>query len=315
MMYRPQFLCPGDSVSIVSPASIINPDYVKGATGVLESWSLGVTVSSHCLDHSGVYSGTIDERMNDFRHALYDPAVKAVLCSRGGYGAVHLLDGLTDDIARNPKWIIGFSDISALHALCVSRGVMSLHAPMCKHLTTEPADNRCTHYLRQILFGEIPEYKENPHPLNRCGEGRGMLVGGNMAVLCGLIFTPYDIFLPGTVLFIEDIGFGIFTAVMAFIFLCTYNDGELRGFFFLGIVIGMILYYQLCSKFLLRAVIHITEKLKKIIRQFEKVCLRPGIHIKRNLKWQLKKEKKQVTMALKKQIKRGGKSDNTKETK
>ena len=87
MMYRPQFLCPGDSVSIVSPASIINPDYVKGATGVLESWSLGVTVSSHCLDHSGVYSGTIDERMNDFRHALYDPAVKAVLCSRGGYGA------------------------------------------------------------------------------------------------------------------------------------------------------------------------------------------------------------------------------------
>ena len=96
---------------------------------------------------------------------------------------------------------------------------------------------------------------------------------------------------------------------------CTYNDGELRGFFFLGIVIGMILYYQLCSKFLLRAVIHITEKLKKIIRQFEKVCLRPGIHIKRNLKWQLKKEKKQVTMALKKQIKRGGKSDNTKETK
>ena len=122
MMYRPQFLCPGDSVSIVSPASIINPDYVKGATGVLESWSLGVTVSSHCLDHSGVYSGTIDERMNDFRHALYDPAVKAVLCSRGGYGAVHLLDGLTDDIARNPKWIIGFSDISALHALCVSRG-------------------------------------------------------------------------------------------------------------------------------------------------------------------------------------------------
>ena len=100
-------------------------------------------------------------------------------------------------------------------------------------------------------------------------------------------------------LFIEDIGFGIFTAVMAFIFLCTYNDGELRGFFFLGIVIGMILYYQLCSKFLLRAVIHITEKLKKIIRQFEKVCLRPGIHIKRNLKWQLKKEKKQVTIRKK----------------
>ena len=115
MMYRPQFLCPGDSVSIVSPESIINPDYVKGATGVLESWSLGVTVSSHCLDHSGVYSGTIDERMNDFRHALYDPAVKAVLCSRGGYGAVHLLDGL-------PMILLGIrsglSD-SATYRLCM----------------------------------------------------------------------------------------------------------------------------------------------------------------------------------------------------
>ena len=82
MMYRPQFLCPGDSVSIVSPASIINPDYVKGATGVLESWSLGVTVSSHCLDHSGLYSGTIDERMNDFRHAsLCEPWGDVVACS------------------------------------------------------------------------------------------------------------------------------------------------------------------------------------------------------------------------------------------
>ncbi len=116
-------------------------------------------------------------------------------------------------------------------------------------------------------------------------------------------------------LIMEDIGFGILTAVMAFIFLCTYNDGELRGFFFLGIVTGMILYYRLCSRIFLTAVIYITEKIKRIIKQFGKVCLRPGIHMKRNLKWQLKKEKKQVTMALKRQTKRGGKSGSTKETK
>ena len=204
-MVIPDFLTRGDGISIVSPASSIIPDYVNGSVNILNGWALSVNIALNCFGKDGYYSGTIDERMSDFRHALYDPAVKAVLCSRGGYGAVHLLDGLTDDIARNPKWIIGFSDISAVHALCVSRGVMSLHAPMCKHLAIEPADNRCTYYLRQILFGEIPEYKENPHPLNRCGEGRGMLVGGNMAVLCGLISTPYDIFLPGTVLFIEDI--------------------------------------------------------------------------------------------------------------
>lgn len=113
-------------------------------------------------------------------------------------------------------------------------------------------------------------------------------------------------------LIIEDMGFGIFTAVTAFVFLCTYNEGQLRGFFFLGIMIGMIVYYQLCSKILLTAVIHITEKIKKTIKQFGKVCLKPGVHMKRNLKWQLKKEKKQVTMALKRQTKRGGKSGSTK---
>lgn len=204
-MTLPPFLVPGDGLAIVSPASIINPDYVRGAAERLTSWQLGVTVASHALGRSGAYSGTIDERLDDFRQALYDPEVKAVLCSRGGYGAVHLLDRLADDVARNPKWIIGFSDISALHALCVSRGVMSLHAPMCKHLSEEAADDRCTQYLRQILFGEIPRYSEKPHPLNRQGEARGTLVGGNMAVLCGLIGTPYDIFRPGSVLFIEDI--------------------------------------------------------------------------------------------------------------
>ncbi len=206
MIQYPLFLMPGDKVAVVSPASIINPDYVKGAVDMLERWSLGVAVEPHCLGCAGAYSGSVDERLDDFRKALYDPQVKAILCSRGGYGAVHLLDGLADDIVRNPKWIIGFSDISALHALCVNRGLMSLHASMCKHLTEEPTGDRCTQYLRQILFGDIPQYREAPHPMNRCGEARGMLVGGNMAVLCGLIGTPYDIFRPGSVLFIEDIG-------------------------------------------------------------------------------------------------------------
>lgn len=206
MIQYPPFLMPGDKVAVVSPASIINPDYVKGAVDMLERWSLGVAVEPHCLGCAGAYSGSVDERIDDFRKALYDPQVKAILCSRGGYGAVHLLDGLADDIVRNPKWIIGFSDISALHALCVNRGLMSLHASMCKHLTEEPTGDRCTQYLRQILFGDIPQYREAPHPMNRCGEARGMLVGGNMAVLCGLIGTPYDIFRPGSVLFIEDIG-------------------------------------------------------------------------------------------------------------
>lgn len=114
---------------------------------------------------------------------------------------------------------------------------------------------------------------------------------------------------------IEDTGFAIFTAVTAFRFLCSYNAGELRGFFFLGIISGMILYSRLCSKIILSAVVHTTSRIKKILIRTAKFCQRPGIHIKRNLKWQLKKEKKQITMALKKQTKRGDQSGNTKETK
>lgn len=143
-----------------------------------------------------------------------------------------------------------------------------------------------------------------------------ILFGICLQAVYGMIRGIRRVFYHKTLLLIiEDMGFGIFTAVTAFVFLCTYNDGQLRGFFFLGIMIGMILYDQLCSKMFLTAVIQVAEKMKRIIKQFGKVCLRPGIHMKRNLRWQLKKEKKQVTMALKKQTKRGGKSGNTKETK
>ncbi len=205
-MKIPAFLTQGDQVAIVSPASFIHPDYVNGVVPVLNRWGLEVQIASHCLGKSGVYSGTVEERLSDFREALYNPDVKTIFCSRGGYGTVHLLPQLAEAIAENPKWIIGFSDISVLHALCVSQGVMSLHAPMCKHLVTESTDDRCSLYLRQILFGELPDYQETSHPLNRCGEARGMLVGGNMAVLCGLLSTPYDLFRPESILFIEDVG-------------------------------------------------------------------------------------------------------------
>ncbi len=205
-MKIPPYLKPGDQVAVVSPASIINPDYVHGVVPVLNSWGLEVQIAPHCLGRSGTYSGTIEERLGDLRDALCNPDVKAILCSRGGYGAVHLLDELREAVAENPKWIMGFSDISALHALCVSQGVMSLHAPMCKHLVEESGKDRCSQYMRKILFGEWPEYSEKAHPLNRCGEACGRLVGGNMAVLCGLLATPYDLFRPGAILFIEDVG-------------------------------------------------------------------------------------------------------------
>ena len=168
MIIRPPFLTPGDGVAIVAPASMINPAYVKGAAERLASWQLGVVVSPHCLGKSGVYSGTIDERLDDFRKVLYDPGVKAVLCSRGGYGAVHLLDRLADDVARNPKWIIGFSDISALHALCVNRGLMSLHALPPSANTSPPSSANTAPRARKSSPSSAPP-SSTSSPLKKLG--------------------------------------------------------------------------------------------------------------------------------------------------
>ncbi|MDE6715820.1 MAG: LD-carboxypeptidase, partial [Muribaculaceae bacterium] len=138
---------------------------------------------------------------------LTDRDIKAILCGRGGYGTVHLLEYLTPElIAGNPKWIIGFSDISALHAAWWRAGVASLHAPMCKHLTLKGESDYYTRLIFKVLCGEKPAYHEAPNPLNHPGDACGTIVGGNFAVLSNLSGTSFDIFRQkDMVLFIEDI--------------------------------------------------------------------------------------------------------------
>ena len=206
-MIIPQPLQPGDTIAIVSPSSKVQAEYIKGAIARLESWGYRVVVGTHAYGEYGNFAGTPEERLTDLRQALLNPEVKAIMCARGGYGAVHLLQGVSpQEIRDNAKWIMGFSDISALHAAWVNAGVASLHAPMCKHLTIEPETQPSTQYLRAILTGEMPCYHADAHPFDRCGEVCARVVGGNMAVLCGLLRTPYDLFQENTILFIEDVG-------------------------------------------------------------------------------------------------------------
>lgn len=107
---------------------------------------------------------------------------------------------------RHPKWLIGFSDITALHCLFQKEGFCSLHAPMARHLAVEAEDDCCTMALKDVLFGVRPAYTCEPHKLNRKGKAEGALRGGNLSVYYGLRGTPYDIPPEGTVLFIEDVG-------------------------------------------------------------------------------------------------------------
>lgn len=205
-MIIPPALRPGDTIAIVSPAGKVKHDYIHAAKARLESWGYRVVCGAHAFGECGNFSGTAAERLDDLLTALVNPEVKAILCARGGYGVVHLLDDISPELIRNnAKWIIGFSDISALHAAWNSAGVASLHAPMCKHLSEECEEQSSTQYLRRVLAGEMPQYRVNHHPFNRKGTAQARIVGGNLAVLCGLLRTPYDIFSEGTILFIEDI--------------------------------------------------------------------------------------------------------------
>ncbi|MDE6832270.1 MAG: LD-carboxypeptidase, partial [Muribaculaceae bacterium] len=135
MMKRPLPLRPGASIAILSPASVINPDYVDGAAATIRRLGYRPLVMPHTLGRSGSYSATAADRLADLTDALTDPSIRAIICSRGGYGAVHLLLSLaTLPIESAPKWLVGFSDISALHALMQKHGVQSIHAPMMKHI-------------------------------------------------------------------------------------------------------------------------------------------------------------------------------------
>lgn len=202
----PAYINEGDKVIIVSPSGKIDKTILKKMVKKLESWGLEPTTGKYAGNSWGKYAGTIAQRTSDFQEALDNDEIKAIFCSRGGYGVVHMIEQL--DFTRfreHPKWIIGFSDITALHNLVQFNGFASLHAPMARHLVMEPDNDPCSTYLHDILTGKLPEYTCPAHKLNKKGTAHGILRGGNFAVLYGLRGTPYDIPPEGTILFVEDI--------------------------------------------------------------------------------------------------------------
>ena len=203
----PSYLQEGDKVAIVSPSGKIDKNLLKGAQERLASWGLQSILGKHAAAASGKYAGSINQRLDDFQHAMDAPDVKAIFCSRGGYGAVHIIEQLRfEQFCKSPKWLIGFSDITALHNLFQYHGFASIHAPMARHLSVEPEDNAGTLSLRNILLGQLPTYNCAPHKLNKTGEAKGIIKGGNLAVFYGLRGTKYDIIPENTILYIEDVG-------------------------------------------------------------------------------------------------------------
>lgn len=196
----------GDRIVLLSPASKIAPEYVEGAAQVLTSRGYRVEIAPHCLGAEGSFSASAADRLADIERAILDPEVKAIICSRGGYGCVHLLPALS----RLPaecfnKWLVGFSDITALHLLWRAKGFASLHAAMTKYLALGE-EFPCFAQEMAILEGGHHDLTLTGSPLDFDGECEGIVTGGNLAVLGGLIGTP---FWPNDtepkILFIEDI--------------------------------------------------------------------------------------------------------------
>lgn len=207
-MVMPPALKAGDTIAIISPSS--SPDsmtVVKGCAALRE-WGYVPVVGPNALKDYHGFAGTADERAADLLWALRDSTVNAILCSRGGDGAVQVLYRTPlEEFANHPKWIIGFSDVTALHSAEAAAGVMSIHGSMCDGIAAKGERDSVNAIMQRLLQGQLPTYQVQAHPLNQLGEATGILVGGNLSVFSGLAGSDYD-FLnradEGLILFIED---------------------------------------------------------------------------------------------------------------
>jgi len=203
----PPYLKEGDKVAIISPAGASDSIMLNGAVKCLKDWKLSPCFEKYAAGVYNDYSGTTEQRLSDLQKAFDDPDVKAILCSRGGYGVIHLIDKINfTRFNRHPKWLIGYSDITALHSLIQHHSVASIHAPMSEQMAYEPDSDQSLNYLKNILFGKLPSYHITTDINNHPGKATGILRGGNLSVYYGLRGTPYDIPPKGTILFIEDVG-------------------------------------------------------------------------------------------------------------
>lgn len=206
-----QILHEGDTIAIISPSSSTDTTTINGGIRTLESWGYHCVVGPNALNDYHGFAGTIDERLSDLLWALREPSVKAVMCSRGGDGAAHLLARLSLDTLRQyPKTIIGFSDVTALLCAEARAGVKGIHGSMCWALKTYDGNDTISQTLRRMLQGELPTYRVAPHPLDIKGRAEGIVVGGNLSVYNDLAGSDFDpLLLDDIILFMEDTGEGM----------------------------------------------------------------------------------------------------------
>lgn len=229
----PPFLQSGDAVSIVTPAKHIQGDLKQGIA-VLESWGLKVKLGEHVYERDAYFAGNDAMRKADLQKALDDPETKAVIMARGGYGTTRILDELDyESLLTQPKWICGFSDITALLIKLDNQGMATLHSTVPLLMGKEEYESS-DESLRSALFGEELNYAFSGSSFNRQGEAEGQMIGGNLSIVCNSIGTSSDIDTDGKLLFLEDVGEYLYHIDRMMVHLD--RAGKLRGL--RGLVIG-----------------------------------------------------------------------------
>ncbi|MER3498987.1 MAG: LD-carboxypeptidase [Chitinophagaceae bacterium] len=209
MIKTPPYLQKGDTIGIICPAGAMPVEKASECIRVLnEEWGFKTKVGQTLGAEYNYFSGTDEERLADFQQMLDDDEIKAILCARGGYGTTRIIDRLDfKKFNKNPKWIIGYSDVTILHCHLYSNYyISSLHSPMAAAFNDGGYINRFVQSLKNTLEGKKAKYTCEPHEFNRKGEAIGELVGGNLALLAHVIGTDSDIKTRGRILFIEDVG-------------------------------------------------------------------------------------------------------------
>ncbi len=206
-MQTPTYLNPGDKIAIVAPARKISMEELQPAVDVLTSWGYEVVFGDNLFNEFNQYSGSDEERALDFQNALDADDIKAIICARGGYGTLRIIDKLDfTKFINNPKWIIGYSDVTVLHShINKNYSIETLHATMPVNFPKDGSINQSLASLQIALQGESLSYCIENHALNRNGITSGKLCGGNLSILYALTASVSDIDTKDKILFIEDL--------------------------------------------------------------------------------------------------------------
>ncbi len=207
---KPSNLIKGDTILLLSPAGYIKGELeaIQNALDSLKSWDLNYKLSTHIFDRKGSFAGDDNSRAKDFQNAINNPNIKAIWCTRGGYGSVRIIDKINfNPLLKNPKWIIGYSDITALHNKIHNLGLQSIHGVMPLNFKN-PSENKikAIQSLKNILFGIKNKYKIESSLYNKLGTTKGVIVGGNLTLLHTMLGSKTSINTTNKILYIEDVG-------------------------------------------------------------------------------------------------------------